>query len=263
MALELAVPARGALGAMREAPPFAFPADRAGAAALAEAQSENAVNGMLYLLAASRAVWPAGNDLGVSAANMAVARIWLYDLCLAQQQGQLSRESVRSYFIASRVSSVPANCIPIIVYVASAIPTLVIGRDTLQRAAEFEWLRYRITFSSTADLCQRSLESPHVVGLLDDGQEEAIAASLAAPSDRAANRAITARTRVICGEYLKSVRALPDGWKQYERALQEVSPGFTMRVTAVFRKALEVDTRLEEIRGAENDAQLVGLLERI
>lgn len=150
----------------------------------------------------------------------------ILDLCTASKFSNLDDHHIDSYMASKKVIGiVPTAFVRIIPMIRGYIPDFADRGDVDQYITQNNWMRYRMSFSSTASLIVRATEYVNDIcpNMFSANERAIVKGSLDSPHSAEANRLIHQITIAKAYHILKAMDDLPKGWIQGDKSLSQVN----------------------------------------
>lgn len=187
------------------------------------------------------------------------------DLVIAHQVRELKDTNIRGYMDGTLgIKGNGSRVRKVLMDMAHTVDSLVQVDDIREVCRDVIWVQYHINASSTPALIKRfESEAPVLYASVTNARERHLVdRAFDAPWRLDRSREIPARVISITGAYHASIGSLPDGWKQFERALAETGNALHRNALAFFRKHHELSSNITAMTAAESLDALQALMPR-
>lgn len=154
------------------------------------------------------------------------ARRYAIDLCCVYAKGKCTPANIKNYFLSHNVKGISNNIVEAICRYAVSKYSHIISDDTISEAIKTStWLRYRLTYSSTARICHDAIEAMGrqlAVKVLGEEQVEAVRDALSSPWSKEKNELIGSRTAGLVYIYMLACQRDMGEWYQGTRAVESL-----------------------------------------
>lgn len=188
---------------------------------------------------------------------------YVIELAACHQVKALSGKNITNYFKQYGQSVDGSGLLSLVNYVAAVLAPIASDADFADFIAESTYLRYHTSYSSTGELVAKAYDDLKAMAggetkrFMSDGDYRAAVAARNSPWDKTLNSQISMRSKQITYLFLKSMKVLPDGWVQGEKAADEMSPILKKKYLAGFKKLAQIFSGEDDVDKANSLSEVL------
>lgn len=191
------------------------------------------------------------------------ALFWLLNLAACHQVKPLRANNIGNWFrMTSRVAVSGRTILRVLDFAATSIPNIMTNDDLRPLLDDNQFMEYHTAYSSTAKLVQEMLDScPQVTNHMFSAETRAaVAASVADPTSRDLNNAISQQAILATVAYHRAVGKQIDAWYQGDKAVASLPANRLNLFTSIFTRVRALTSNLEDINNADSLANLIAAI---